>query len=413
MRGDNAEFASDIHVTDTVLLRLDYMEHKSILHNLRARRIDLYGQGKPAQLESANEWVHQGLWKVNLLWDLNTGPVSNKIVFGAEGSRDHDRNLTYRISNWVPPADLTISSTFRNALFGSNPNTNRDRTTFLRAYRVSDFASALNGKLHLLGSLRRDEDTKQKDTVTKQYVTIGGATTGQIGAVYDLIPGLGVFANYSTDFVPNTQFGPGNASLDPQRGRSVDAGFKFAVLREQLTGSISYFNEERSNIPQRIGQTSFFELSGKDRSRGVDFNAVYTPVRAWALRFGGSFFDAKTISNPSDVTQVGLPPQDVCPYSLNGQITYYGQQELKGFSAGLGGFWHDDYPTESATNKRHERTDDVTILDAFARYAFKLGGHQAAFTLNVTNLTDKRAYIINQEAFGMPRMIRAMISYEF
>jgi len=261
--------------------------------------------------------------------------------------------------------------------------------------------------------LRRDDETKQKDTVSKTYVALKGATTGQVGAVYDVTNALGLFVNWSSDFVPNTQTGPGNVVLDPQRGRAVDVGVKFGLIRDQLTGSLSWFNEERTNIPLRIGQTSFFELSGKDRSRGVDFNLVYTPMSAWQIKFGGSFFEAKTIANTADRTQIGLPPQDVCPESLNAQITYRGQGEWRGFSAGVGGFWHDDYPTESATNKRHERTDDVTMLDAFARYAWKLGGHSAAFTLNVNNLTDKRAYIINQEAFGLPRMIRGYFSYDF
>jgi outer membrane receptor protein involved in Fe transport len=128
---------------------------------------------------------------------------------------------------------------------------------------------------------------------------------------------------------------------------------------------------------------------------------------------GGSFFDPKTISNPADVTQVGLKPQDVCPESLFWQGTYKFTDRLKGFSVGLGGFWHDDYTTESATNKRHERTDDIVIWDAFARYGFKLGNHDAHVSLTVTNLTDKRGYILVQETFGPPRMVRATFTYEF
>lgn len=413
MRGDNVQLTGDIHVTDSVLLHVDYLDHDSTMQQLRARRIDLFGLGRPAQLERSQEKVDQQLWKANLLWDLKVADINNKFILGAEGSRDHNVARVNRISNWVPAADFSITPAVLTSILASSPATDRNRTTYLRGYRLSDFASLLNNKLHLLGSIRRDDDTKQKDTVSRTYVTQSGATTGQVGAVYDVTAGLGLFANWSTDFVPNTQTGPGNVALDPQRGRGLDVGIKVSLIRDQLTGSVSWFNEERTNIPLRIGQTSFFELSGKDRSRGVDFNLVYTPTPMWQVKFGGSIFDAKTIANTADRTQIGLPPQDVCPRSLNAQITWRGQGELRGFSAGIGGFWHDDYPTESATNKRHERTDDVTILDAFARYGWKLGTHQAAFTVNVTNLTDKRAYIINQEAFGLPRMIRGSFSYDF
>lgn len=413
MRGDNVLVTGDVHLTDTLDLNVQYMNHQSTLNQLRARNLDKYAQGKPARLDLQNEWVDQELWKVNLLWDTKTSWSSNQLILGAEGSRDEDTARFYSTSNWVVPPDFTISQSVLDGLYASNPTTNRIRTTYLRAYRAADILTTANNRLHILASVRHDDDTKQKELVSNTYATIAGATTGQGGVVYDVTKEVGVFVNYSTDFVPNTQLGPGNVALDPQRGKGIEGGVKVSMFNDQLTGTVSLFNEERTNIPQRIGQTNFFELSGKDRSRGVDFNFLYTPNPMWSFLIGGSFFDAKTIDNPADPTQVGLPPQDVCPRSMNAQITWHGQAGLQGFSAGLGGIWHDDYPTESSTAKRHERTDDYILLDAFVRYGFKIGTHNADVTVNCTNLTDKRAYIINQEAFGMPRVIRAIMTYHF
>jgi iron complex outermembrane receptor protein len=339
--------------------------------------------------------------------------VNNKFIAGYEYSDDVNANLTQRISSWVPPADFTVTPAVLDQIRAANPSTNRNRTTVLEAYRATDFVTLLNGKLHVLAGVRRDLDVKQKDTVSNTNVTLEGGTTYQAGAVYDVTKAIGIFANHSTDFVANTQFGPGNVALDPSRGKSFTVGVKFGLLSEKLTGELSYFNERRTNIPNRIGQTSFFELTGEDQSKGWDFNLIYDPSAHFQLMFGGSFFDAKTISNPADVTQVGLPPQDVCPSSLFWQGTYRFTNALKGFSMGLGGSWHDDYPTESASNKRRERTDETVIWDAFARYAFKLGRHNAHVSLTVTNLTDKRGYIMVQETFGAPRMLRGSFTYEF
>jgi iron complex outermembrane recepter protein len=412
MRGDNVLATGDINLTDSLLLRLEYADHTSLLQSLRSRNIQNFALGRPAQLERTEERVNQQLWKANLLWDVKSGEISNKLVVGAEGSRDHNPAIVQR-ANWTVPADFSVAPAVLASILAAPLSTNRDRTTYYRAYRASDFANLFNNKLHVLASLRRDEATKQKDTAAKTYVSLEGATTGQIGAVYDVTEAASLFVNWSSDFVPNTQVGPAGDVLDPQRGKGWEFGVKFGLVRDKLTGSVSYFDEKRTNIPIRIGQTSTFELSGEDESKGVDFTFDFTPMPAWSFKFGGSFFDAKTVSNQADPTQVGRAPQDVCPQSLNGQITYRGQGDWKGFSTGIGGFWHNDYPTEQATNKRHERTDDVVLLDGFARYAFKLGGRQAAFTVNVTNLTDKRAYIVNQEAFGLPRMIRGTLSYEF
>jgi iron complex outermembrane receptor protein len=413
MNGNVIELQGNAVLTSDVTLNVSYVHHTSNMHSIRARRIDLWGQGRPAQLEQASEWVKQELGKANLFWNWSDAAVKNKLVLGYERSQDNNPNRTYRISNWVPPTDLSITSAVLAQLAASSPTTNRDRTTYLTAYRITDFATFLDGRLHVLAGARRDEDVKQKDPVSRTYVKLDGGDTFQLGAVYDLIKPLSLFANYSTDFVANTQVGPGNVALDPQRGKGYTAGVKFGVMNDRLTGSVSYFDEKRTNIPQRIGQTSFFELTGEDRSRGFDFNFLYDLNDSWVVMFGGSIFRAKTTSNPADVTQVGLPPADVCPESLTWQTTYSFAGNLKGLSAGVGGYWHDDYPTESPTNKRHERTDDQVIWDAFARYSFKMGNHPASVSLTVTNLTDKRAYIVNQETFGPPRMIRAMVRYHF
>ncbi|HVZ63769.1 MAG TPA: TonB-dependent receptor [Lacunisphaera sp.] len=413
MTGDVLELQGNLNFTRDVTLNVGYVHHTSEMNDLRARRIDLWAQGKPAQLEQAHETVDQDLWKANLLWNWSGQAVNNKFLAGYEYSNDVNPNLTQRISNWVPPADFSITAAVLAQIHASNPATNRNRTTILEAYRATDFLTLLNGRLHVLGGARRDLDVKQKDTVTNTNVTLAGGTTYQAGAMFDVTKALGVFANYSTDFVANTQFGPGNVALDPSRGKSFTVGVKFGLLDDKLTGELSYFDEKRTNIPNRIGQTSFFELTGEDQSKGWDFNLAYDATKNLQVMVGGSFFDAKTISNPADVTQVGLPPQDVCPSSLFWQATYKFTENLKGFSVGLGGFWHDDYPTESSAKKRLERTDDVAIWDAFARYGFKFAGHDAHVSLTVTNLTDKRGYVLVQETFGPPRMIRGTFTYEF
>jgi iron complex outermembrane receptor protein len=413
MTGDVLELQGNVNITRDLILNVGYVNHTSEMNDLRARRIDLWAQGKPAQLEQGHEVVDQDLWKVNLLWNWSNKAVSNKFMAGYEHSHDNNQNLTQRTSNWVPPADFTITQAALDLIHAANPSTNRNQTTILEAYRATDFVTMLGGKLHAMAGLRQDQDVKQQDSITKANVTLQGGTTYQVGAVYDVTKAFSLFANNSTDFVANTQFGPGNVILDPSRGKSFTVGVKFGLLEDKLTGELSYFNERRTNIPNRIGQTTFFELTGEDQSKGWDFNFDYDATKNLQVMFGGSFFNAKTISNPADVTQVGLPPQDVCPSSLFWQSTYKFTEAFKGFSVGLGGFWHNDYPTESATTKRHERTDDVVIWDAFARYSFKIDGHDAHLALTVTNLTDKRGYILVQETFGPPRMVRGTFTYEF
>jgi outer membrane receptor protein involved in Fe transport len=413
MRGDNAELETTLQLPANFTVNVGYVLHPSDMRMLRARRVDLWAQGKPAQLESQSESVSQRLGKANLLWDAKTAAVTNKAILGYERSSDNDPNLTFRISNWVVPPDFSITPAALTTLYTSKPTTNRNLTTYRSAYRFTDFATLLGGRLHVLAGFRHDNDIKIKDTVPGTYVTQAGANTYQFGAVYDLKKEVSIFASHSTDFVPNTQVSASGGPLDPQHNKGTVGGVKVTLFGGKLTGSASYFDEDHTNIPSRIGQTSTFELTGAARARGVDFNLVADVVENLMVSFGGSFFDAKTTSNPADRTQVGLPPQDVCPDSLDLQASYRFSQSLKGLSCGLGGYWHIDYPTESATAKRHERTDDQVILNGFLRYGLKVNNHPASVTLNVSNLTDKRGYIINQETFGPPRMINCSFKYEF
>jgi outer membrane receptor for ferric coprogen and ferric-rhodotorulic acid len=189
---------------------------------------------------------------------------------------------------------------------------------------------------------------------------------------------------------------------------------------------ISYFSTDRENIARRQDilddpstpnvdeKDSFFVLSGQEEASGVEFDLQVDFTDSWNAIFGGSFFDANTVSNIQDPAQVGLPPQDVVMNSFNFQTVYkFNSGSLKGWSFSVGGYWRDNFRTEGNANQIKVQTDDHYILNAFVRRAFEWNGRDVTVTLSVNNLLDERGYIINGETFGPPLMAWLTAKYKF
>ena len=139
-----------------------------------------------------------------------------------------------------------------------------DETARTRAAAFAQYTLEL-GALTVDAGLRHDDDSQ-----------FGGATTYNLGASYEVVPGLTVYASHGTGFrAPtfNDLYFPGgwaNPNLLPERSRSVEAGlrwnpderttFEAAVYRTLLTDAIAL---DAMWIPQNIDRVRIngFEAS--------------------------------------------------------------------------------------------------------------------------------------------------------
>lgn len=97
--------------------------------------------------------------------------------------------------------------------------------------------------------------------------------TPRIGALYQLTPEVGVFANASQSFKPNTGAPrPGTGtSFDPEEGVGYEAGFKFDLLDSRLGMTIAAFHLTKENVLTADPVDSTYQIAaGEVRSRGID-----------------------------------------------------------------------------------------------------------------------------------------------
>ena len=97
--------------------------------------------------------------------------------------------------------------------------------------------------------------------------------TPRIGALYQLTPEVGVFANASQSFKPNTGAPrPGTGtSFDPEEGVGYEAGFKFDLLDGRLGMTVAAFHLTKENVLTADPADSTYQIAaGEVRSRGLD-----------------------------------------------------------------------------------------------------------------------------------------------
>lgn len=97
--------------------------------------------------------------------------------------------------------------------------------------------------------------------------------TPRIGALYQLTPEVGVFANASQSFKPNTGAPrPGTGtSFDPEEGVGYEAGFKFDLLDGRLGMTVAAFHLTKENVLTADPADSTYQIAaGEVRSRGID-----------------------------------------------------------------------------------------------------------------------------------------------
>jgi len=95
--------------------------------------------------------------------------------------------------------------------------------------------------------------------------------TPRIGTLYQLTPEVGVFANASQSFKPNSGADASGTAFDPEEGVGYEAGFKFDLLDSRLGMTVAAFHLTKENVLTADPVDSAYQIAaGEVRSRGVD-----------------------------------------------------------------------------------------------------------------------------------------------
>jgi iron complex outermembrane receptor protein len=138
---------------------------------------------------------------------------------------------------------------------------------------------------------------------------LGGAQTAtgsqnalspRIGLVWQPLPATSFFADWSRSHAPNVAHSVSNATYDAEIGAQVEAGVKQELLKNRLHASVAVFDLKRENIltTDPVDPTRQV-LTGRQDSRGVEFDLAGTLAPGWKATAAYTYLDAVVKSDTS------------------------------------------------------------------------------------------------------------------
>ncbi len=96
------------------------------------------------------------------------------------------------------------------------------------------------------------------------------ALTQRAGLLYQLTPEVGVFANASTSFKPNSGLDATGKTFKPEEGVGYEVGIKSELFDDRLSATLAAFHIEKENVLALDPATNTNRAMGKARSQGFD-----------------------------------------------------------------------------------------------------------------------------------------------
>ncbi|OAM89150.1 TonB-dependent receptor [Termitidicoccus mucosus] len=351
--------------------------------------------------------------------------IDHKLMFGADYYYFDTKNDIYRRTfTGVLPRVYLDKNGPSNYDFGAPSDfdifTLRRTLARYESVSMNNILQFFKRRLTLLQSIRYtyiDNILKNIDpAVNSRQQSTDDNIVQSYGASYKIVPGLSAFVSFSQSFNPQPLYYTYDGKLiDPIEGEGWDFGFKYNIIKDKLSGTVTAYSlKQRNTASTDPDHSGYYIASGEIESKGVEFTLQAQPAKPWQLTFGYSYIDAEVVKAYQNLVQrlgrvANVPKHQVTLWNhyriSNGA--------LKGLAGGLGvvymsgrrtqfGWW--DQPGIEAPS--------YTKLDLSLTYSFKVGKMPVTLRGEINNLTDKE-YFSSYNFYGMPRTFAGSIEVRF
>jgi iron complex outermembrane receptor protein len=214
----------------------------------------------------------------------------------------------------------------------------------------------------------------------------------QGGFAYRVLPAVNLFYSYSESIQSNGAQFPNN----PQEGTGNEVGVRFELLDGRFSGSVSYFDVERTNIPRNDPNLPVPapRLSGMERSKGYEIDLFWFPTNELQLVANYTDMDPVVVSNTAAPVTQGSLIDSAFPRAFN----FFGKHTFKrGTARGLHvtlGLNHRSVsrPYGTLENLYLLEHPAYTTIGGSVGYAWKRGEIDWTAELALKNAADKFYY---------------------
>ena len=251
--------------------------------------------------------------------------------------------------------------------------------------------TAMEGKLHVLGGARR-----------QHYKALQvERTLPQIGVNYEVTDGISLYSIWSKTAEDNGRTLRFREPRPLSESKGYDIGVKFELLDEKLTGSVAYFNINKSNVAVTDSRAIIDYAAGLvdhtvtftpgTRSRGVEVSVQYQPSKNFQAILSYAHTDAIVLPGDPNPANDGTPLVRAIPDA----ITFFGKYSFtdgpaKGLSLGAGVVKNWGPIWLGPKSGKNIADDGYMIANTFARYQTKIYDRNVGFQFAINNLTDDR-----------------------
>lgn len=252
------------------------------------------------------------------------------------------------------------------------------------------------------------------ETPDKKYTRF----SPQAGVVYEITDAISLYASYGTGFRPNSGTDVNSNIFAPETTRSYEAGAKFELIQNTLTGTIAVFDIKKNNVLTSDPVNAGFSLAlGSARSRGLEFDLngrLPGDVNIWLAY---AYLNAEVGADAGDPNfgfpiLKGDPLLNIPKHSGNLFVTKdiaIGEDTLT-----IGGGVNYVSSRLGETGIKSFRLPAYTLVKLLASY--RVADH-VRFSAEVENLFDKEYYPSSYSRLwvtpGTPRAITFRIGYDF
>lgn len=272
---------------------------------------------------------------------FNTGSIEHNLLAGVEWARTVDRSGRI-FERQIDPIDIFDPDYGRDNL-GPIISEFDPTTNIFNTYGIylQDQVTLLDNLKLLLGG--------RFDWTEQQALTLGAAASSQadaafsprLGIVYQPIEPISLYASYSRSFNQVIGRSRDNATFDPERGTQYEIGVK-TDLSDNLSATLAFFDITRTNVLTEDPDDPNFSIqTGKQNSRGIEFDIGGEILPGWNIFGGYAYTDARITED--NFYDEGNRLNNVPAHAASLWTTYQVQRgSLTGLGFGLGLFYVGD-----------------------------------------------------------------------
>jgi iron complex outermembrane recepter protein len=415
---------------NTVVLngRIGYLLEHQFNENLRLRNAFRYVFANdddsidffPGNLEADNrtlnrtgsageQYYNYYLLDTNLLSRFNTGTIEHQLLAGFSLSRN-TTDLSSEFGIPAAPVDI-FDPVYDQTLVTGDRTFSRFTTRDTLGIYLQDQISLSQNLQVLLGgrfdTFSERATDRLTDTDTSQSDT---AFSPRLGIVYQPIQPISLYASYSRSFAPTIGIAASGENFQPERGTQYEIGVK-ADLTDRLSATLAFYDLTRSNVTTPDPNTPNFSVqTGRQRSRGIEFDVGGEILPGWNITAGYAYTDARVTEDNS--IPVGNRLFNSPEHAVNLWTTYRIQTgSLEGLGFGLGLYYLGDRPLDNANTVELPgflRTDAAIFYER----------NQFRAALNFRNLFDVESYVSRYGSstllqVGTPFTVQGTLSWRF